>query len=53
MGSQYLLANYDSADTITMNVKHCGKMRNLIGITPSITDSLQILWIYKVFAINN
>ena len=46
MASQYLLANNDSAETITVKVKHCGEIQNSIGFTYNITDSLQILWIY-------
>ena len=33
MRSQYLLANNDTAETITVKFKHCGEIRNSIGIT--------------------
>ena len=36
MGSQYLLANNDSAETITVKFKHCGETRNSIGIMYNI-----------------
>ena len=34
---QYLLANNDSAGTITVKFKQCGKIRNSIGITYNIS----------------
>ena len=56
MCCQYLLANNDSAETITVKLKHCGKIRNSIGITLATLATLFIadfVEIYKVFAINN
>ena len=54
MANQYLLANNDSAETITVKFKHCGEIRNSIGITFNITLFItDFVEIYKVFAINN
>ena len=54
MASQYLLANNDSAETITVKYKHCGEIRSLIGLTSNITLFItDIVDINKVFAINN
>ena len=33
MRSQYLLANNDTAETVTVKFQQCGEIRNLIGIT--------------------
>ena len=54
MGSQYLLANNDSIETITVKFKHCGEIRISIGITYDITlFILDVVEIYEAFAINN
>ena len=37
MGSQYLLVNNDSAETITVKFKQFGEFRNSIGITYNIS----------------
>ena len=53
MGSQYLLANNDSAETIAVKFKH-SEIRNSLGVTYNITLLItDFVEIYKVFAINN
>ena len=54
MGSQYLLANNDSAETITVKFKHSEEIRKSLGVTYNITLLItDFVEIYKVFAINN
>ena len=54
MGSQYLLANNDSTETITVKFKHCGEIQISIGITYDNTLFISdVVEIYKAFAINN
>ena len=46
MGIQYLLANNDSAETITVKFKHFGEFEFQLELRTASHYSLQILWRY-------